>query len=155
MAGKTTKKFMRFYMDGYDLSGDALDVGPLEWMHDTEPLAALSDTVKGVLPGQVNLGIGALNGFFNNTATTGLHIVASGAGVSRDVMIPIGALAAPAQGDPAYVGQFTQMSYEAVQGDVMTTVTANFGPPHTTSSLPAENYIVPWLLPLSDSRDVR
>ena len=104
----------RFYADGYDLSGYARKLGELKWEYAAQPDAAWTDAVKNVImPGQASLGVGTLNGFFDNTAVSGLHVVANGAGVKRVVMIPIGIRAAPAQGDPVYCGEFEQLDYKA------------------------------------------
>ena len=114
MAGRTTIKHTRFYADGYDLSGYTRSYGPLTWAYDTAEEAALTDAVKGALPSTAQLGVGALNGFFDNTATSGLHVLTSGAASNmRTVMIPFGMRAAPVAGDPVYVGQFPQISYQA------------------------------------------
>ncbi len=111
MAGRTTIKHARFYADGYDLSGYTRQFGPLTWAYDTAEEAALTDPVKGALPSTANLGVGTLNGFFDNTATSGLHVVANAPGANRTVMIPFGMRAAPVAGDPVFTGQFTQIAY--------------------------------------------
>lgn len=108
---RTVTKWARFYMDGYDLSGYSRTVGPLEATYDTEEAAAMTDELKNVIAGQPTINVGTLNGFFDNTATSGLHVVANGAGVIRNVMVPIGFLAAPTAGDPVFCGQFEQQEY--------------------------------------------
>lgn len=113
MTGRTTIKHTRFYADGYDLSGYTRSYGPLTWEYATAEDAALTDGVKGALPSTAQLGVGTLNGFFDNTATSGLHVLTSGAGVLRNVMIPWGMRTAPVAGDPVYVGQFVQDGYMA------------------------------------------
>jgi len=123
---RTVTKHTRFYMDGYDLSGYSRSVGPLEVTFDTAEDAAFTDEVKNVLPGQANVNIGTLNGYFDNTASTGLHVVASGAGVIRNVMVPIGFLTAPAAGDPVFLGQYEQQTYMQ-EGDLNSYVTMGFG----------------------------
>src|SRR5690349_19045009 len=112
--GRTSLRWCRVYVDGYDLSGYARKVGPLMCEFENQPDAALSDAVKNVMVGQANLGIGELNGFFDNTASVGLHVAFSGnLGQKRTVLIPIGIQAAPAQGDPAFAGDFEHLSYDA------------------------------------------
>ncbi len=98
-------------MDGYDVSGYSRTFGPLMWTFDETELTTLTDGVKGYLPAHPTLGIGTLNGVFDNTATSGLHVLANAAGVKRTLMIPIGIRAAPAQGDPVYMGEFEQSGY--------------------------------------------
>jgi len=113
-AGRTIARWARVYADGYDLSGYIRSLGAMKQTFDAPSAAALSDQVLNVLPGHGSLSIGTLTGFFDNTATSGLHVVASGIGVKRTVMIPIGIQAAPAQGDPVFMGQFLQTGYEAL-----------------------------------------
>ena len=100
-------------MDGYDMSGYSRSIGPLAWTVEEGDLTCITDAIKGVLPSQSTLGIGSLNGVLDNTATSGLHVIANGAGVMRTVMIPVGINAAPAQGDPVYCGEFEQKDYMA------------------------------------------
>ena len=109
--GRSVTKHSRFYMDGYDLSGYARNFGPLSWTYDEGDATTLSDTIKNVLPNHPTITISALNGLFDSTATSGIHAVASGAGVIRTVMCPIGIRAAPAIGDPVFCGQFEQLGY--------------------------------------------
>jgi len=113
MAGRTIDRWLRVYADGYDLSGFSRSIGPLIRTYTEADMTCIPDTVKGVLPNHATLGIGTLNGVFDNTASNGLHVLMKGAGVMRTVMIPIGIQAAPAQGDPAYMGQFEQKDYMA------------------------------------------
>lgn len=111
--GRTVARWARFYADGYDLSGYARTLGTLGQEFDAPLGAALSDEVQGALIGQGSLSIGTLNAFLDNTATSGLHVVANGAGARRVVMIPLGIRAAPAAGDPAFMGEFEQLAYFA------------------------------------------
>ena len=112
MTGRTVAKWARFYMGGYDMSGYARTFGPLVWTYDEQGEAALSDDIKNYLPGHPTISVGQLNGFFDNTATTGLHVIGSTAGVKRTVMAPIGMRAAPAEGDPVFCGDYTQLGYQ-------------------------------------------
>lgn len=125
--GRTVARWARVYADGYDLSGYARSVGPLSQEYGAAIGAALADEIKGAMLGQGTLSIGALNGFFDNTATSGLHVIANGAGVRRVVMIPLGVRAAPAQGDPAFCGEYEQLGYHAVEQDGYVTANIPFG----------------------------
>ena len=109
--GRTTNKWTRVYADGYDISGDSRSLGPLLWTYDETELTGLSHAVKGALPAHATVGIGTLNAVMNNTAITGLHIIANGAGVMRTLMIPVGIRAEPAQGDPVYMCELEQLGY--------------------------------------------
>lgn len=124
--GRSVLKHTRFYADGYDLSGYARTVGPLEVSFEEQPDAALTDEVKNVLPGHVNINIGSLSAFLDNTPTSGLHVIMSGAGVRRKVMIPQGIQAAPAIGDPVFCGEFEQQGYMG-EGDNYVYATIPFG----------------------------
>jgi hypothetical protein len=70
----------------------------------------MSDDVMGYLPNLCSISPGTLNGVFDNTATLGLHVIASSP-ASRIVTIPIGIQAAPLEGDPCFNGQFIQTGY--------------------------------------------
>jgi len=141
MTGRTVAKHARFYMGGYDLSGYARTFGPLVWTYDEQGEAALSDEIKNYLPGHPTVSVGQLNGFFDNTATSGLHVVASAAGVIRTVMAPIGMRAAPAAGDPVWGGQYTQLGYQST-GEGLVGVNIPFG--GWDNSGTTEAYDQPW-----------
>jgi len=112
--GRTHPKFVRFYMAGYDMSGYSRTVGPLKWEYEeAEITAQMGDAVKGYLPGRASISCGTLNGVFDSTATSGLHVIASTVATSEVVMVPIGIRAAPAAGDPVFMGEFVQLGYTA------------------------------------------
>lgn len=111
MAGRTHSKYTRVYADGFDLSGFTREIGPLGVVHTEEEGVTFTDGVVGAHNGQGDAQIGTLNGNFDDTATSGLHAVMNGAGQKRDMMIPIGILAAPAEGDPVYCGTHEQLTY--------------------------------------------
>lgn len=125
--GRTHLRYVRVYADGYDLSGYTRQIGPLEIEFAADAMAALTDEVKNVLPDHASIGVGELNGFFDNTATSGLHAAASGAGVKRTLLVAIGIRGAPAQGDPAWMGQFEQLGYHAVPEDGYVVANIPFG----------------------------
>ena len=141
--GRTLERFSRVYIDGYDLSGYIRKLGDLKWEFANQPDAALTDPVKNVVGvGAASISIGTLNGFFDNTATSGLHVIAQGAGVKRIVMIPKGIRAAPALGDPVFCGEFHQSDYKA-QAD-NNSVVASIGFGDADSGAATLNYVVPW-----------
>ena len=137
--GRLNTKHVRFYADGYDLSGDTSSIGPLMCDFPVEEMTGLNWAVKGSLLGQPTIGIGTLNGVFNS-ATSGLHELAAAANAERSCMVAIGDAAAPAKGDPVFCGKFAQKSYQGVPGEVMITATAEFGPQYAASL----NYDDPW-----------
>ena len=109
--GRTHPKYTRVYIDGYDMSGYSRSIGPLSHTIDEGPDDYFTATVIGMVPGQSVISIGTLNGLFDNTASSGLHVIMEGAGVARDVMIPIGIQAAPADNDPVFACQLNQLGY--------------------------------------------
>ena len=124
--GRTSRKWARVYMDGYDLSAFVRTLGPLSQVFATAPMAALSDGVAGVLPDHGEASVGTLAGFLDNTAS-GLHTQLNAPGTFREVLVPIGIRAAPAQGDPAFGGAFEQLDYQAVPGDGFVFAELQFG----------------------------
>lgn len=126
MAGRTNSKWLRVYVDGYDLSGDARQIGPLGLTYDEAELTGMSNAIKGYLPSHASVSAGTLNAVLDNTATTGIHEVMSGAGVMRTLMVAVGMRAEPAQGDPAFMGQFEQEGYgKEVSGGVYVNIPFN------------------------------
>ncbi len=140
--GRTVLKHTRVYMDGYDLSGYSRAIGPLSWEHDTPDLTTMTDGVQGALPNQAKLGIGALNGVFDNTAINGLHVLLGSPGVRRTVAIAVGMRAAPAQGDSCFVGQFEQKGYSLDTGSGAALVNVSFDVPSESNATLL--YFKPW-----------
>jgi len=110
--GRTTLNNWRVYIDGYDMSGYSRSFGPLATTFDEGVDDAVSLPVKAALVSNAQVSMGTLNGLFDNTATSGLHVIMKTSGVERDVMIPAGIQAAPANNDPVFCGTFTQMGYQ-------------------------------------------
>lgn len=109
--GRTTLNNWRVYIDGYDMSGYSRSFGPLVTTFDEGVDDAVTLPVKAALVSHAQVSMGTLNGLFDNTATSGLHEIMKTAGVERDVMIPAGIQAAPANNDPVFCGTFTQLGY--------------------------------------------
>ena len=109
--GRTDNRFTRAYIDGYDMSGYIRSVGPLSTVFPTDEQAALSDGIKNSLLGQASITPTVFNGFLDNTATSGLHVITNAANTARTIMLPIGIRAAPAQGDPVFCGIYNQLDY--------------------------------------------
>lgn len=140
--GRTVLKFTRTYLDGYDMSGHSRSFGPLACVFDEGMDDALTVDVKGVMPAFATISMGTLNGIFDNTATSGIHIVMNGAGVKRNVMIPFGIQAAPVDNDPVFAGQFVQNGYYGDPAANPVTATIPFGAIHTTGD--NLGYANPW-----------
>jgi hypothetical protein len=126
--GRTVNRWVRAYMAGYDMSGYSRTIGPLLWEYDMSDVTAImSDAMMGYLPVRANISPGVLNGLFDNTATSGLHVVASSIQQSQVAMFPIGIRAAPASGDPVFMGQFVQLGYNAETNDLTSYANVPFG----------------------------
>jgi len=139
--GRTLKRWVRMYVDGYDMSGYTREIGPLAWTYDEVEQVALMDSVRGALPDHPEISIGTLNGIFDNTATSGIHAVLGSAGVSRDVLVALGIQAAPAKGDPVFIGAYNQLAYQVAPSGGDVALTVPFG---KTSPAEALLYEQPW-----------
>jgi len=141
--GRTSLKYWRAYVDGFDMSGHTRSFGPLACTFDEGTDDAISFAVKAHLPGSAMVSCGTLNAIFDNTATTGSHtVLAASSAVTRNVMFACGIQNAPADNDPVFAGQFDQLGYYAGPQDNPVTATIPFA---NTSGL-ADNlaYAKPW-----------
>ena len=125
--GRTVKKWLRFYMSGYELGTNARSLGTAGWSYEESDQTAWQDTAHGYLPNHANISLGPFNGIYDTTATTGLHAVASDpSNIPRDIMVPVGERAIPALGDPTFCARLMQLGYQTdTSGDV---VNIPFGP---------------------------
>ena len=140
--GRTHLRFSRAYIDGYDMSGYSRSFGPLGCTFDEGTDDSIDKSVKGIMPGNAVVSMGALNGLFDNTATSGLHVIMNGAGVKRDVMIAVGIQAVPANNDPVFAYQFLQGAYQGDPGANPVTATIPFANASAYGS--ALGYARPW-----------
>ena len=139
--GRTASKYMRVYMDGVNVSGYSRSIGPLRHVYDEANVTAdYGDDVKRYLSNMASIGVGTLNGVFDNDAA-GLYALAHNAGVARTIMVPIGIRAAPAQGDPVFCSVNVQNSYGASDDAGAVMATAEFGEWHGAS---LAGYDRPW-----------
>lgn len=139
MTGRTTNRWLRIWMDGLDLSGDASGIGELEWSYEDTPEGALSWAIKGCLPGQPTIKAGAINGYLNSTAGA-IHGLAAGEGVERTLMVALGIRADPALGDPLWIGKFQQGAYKSGEGKGLVPVTV----PLSLQAPGSMVYDIPW-----------
>lgn len=114
--GRTVARWTRVYVDGYDMSGMARSIGPLESVYEEIDMTTLGDSVKNYLPGHPSLNIGVFNAVFDNTADVGTHTVLQTTG-NRTVLVVKGIRAEPAIGDPCFGGEFLQSAYAALSED--------------------------------------
>lgn len=138
---RTASRWLKFYSDGYDLSGYAKAIGPLTFDFTAgAPDAAFSDAVEGAFPGRAKIGVGMLSSVLDND-TAGAYARHSAAGSLHSLMIPIGMGADPVMGVPVYLGQFEQEGFELSNGDGFTSINAPFSNPGPESGLA---YNKPW-----------
>ena len=141
--GRTDKKFLRVYYDGYDTSGYDRSIGPLESTFTEVDESALINAVLGFLPGHVQNNVGAISANFDNTPTSGILTVGNtGNGIPHTLLIPVGIQANPAIGDPAFMGKFLQKGFvgsvDAAGGVVMSMPFSGWA---ATDEIPYSN---PW-----------
>lgn len=142
--GRTVNRYLRVYLDGYDMSGYTRNLGNIGAEWETPDLTALTDAVKGVLLNQRELSIGPYNGLLDNTATSGLHVItsgSSGAGFGHVVTAAIGVRAAPAQGDPVFCARPIQDGYAASSDGGAMAATLKFGQHDAANPI---GYDKPW-----------
>ena len=117
--GKTNARWIRVSVDdsgasARDISTDVTSVGQIGLNYDTTDVMGYSDGVHNVTLGHPTAPI-TMTGNFNNTATTGSHIVLSGIvgqqSATITVTIQVGIKAAPAGGDPEWEGEYYCSSY--------------------------------------------
>lgn len=142
--GRTTNRYTRVYCDGYDLSGYARTIGPLDCTYDEHEDVVMNSDYKAAMIGQATISPGTLSGLFDNTATTGIHALMSAPPVSRNVMVAMGIAAAPAIGDPVFMGQFRQDSYITTPGDNPVGVNIAFSPYAVLANATPMSYSNPW-----------
>jgi len=125
--GRTVDKWLRVYFAGYDISGYTRRIDGAQGVtYDEANLTCLSDQVKGYLPNLAQVDFGTVNGVFDNTATSGLHVIANSEGVARATLAAYGQLAEPAQGDVCFGGVFACAGYQAASDGGAMTATIPF-----------------------------
>lgn len=144
MANRTVQKYIRAYVDGYDMSGYARAVTGLAWEYGEAMDTALTDAVVGGYPGQTDVRSGPLNTMFDNS-TDGPHDAFAGASDAvRDVMYPIGMGAAPASGDPVWCAPLLHNGYMGEPNDVNSLVTATLSFSGWDRRADTLAYDIPW-----------
>jgi len=142
MSGRTTLKNYRIYVDGRDMSGYSRSFGPLACTFEEGMDDSIDKDVKAVTLGNATVGMGTLNGIYDNTASVGIHAHLQTAGVERTVLIGIGIQTPPVNNDIAFMGTFNQTGYEVGASDNPITVSIPFANTH----FGADNlyYARPW-----------
>ena len=144
-AGRTVLKYAVAYVDGYDLTGYTRTFGPLTQAFEEADSTTLGDAVKNAMPGQVNINPGTLDTVLDNTTGATHSLIQSSA--ERTLMYAIGGRAAPAQGDPAFVGTFLQSEFMTTPASgSAVTLSGKFGGWGATAATLLYNKPWGWLL---------
>jgi hypothetical protein len=138
--GRTNSRFIRTYLDGYDLSGYSRSIGTVGYAFDNSPDAAYSDNVKNIVNGQAAVQVDPLNAFLAPSATVGFHeLMAAGSGL-HTYTIAYGIRAEPTQGDIIFSMPMEQASYQAED----TAVNVSWGGPTSTNTMISLGYASPF-----------
>lgn len=133
--GRTLTDYQRIYIDGYDLSCYALDSGAQGLAWEEYDQTAFCNPVHGVQLGRPSPEFGPLNAVFDNTATSGFHVLANAAqGVKRNIMLTYGIRAAPVNYDPCFCIPAYQLAYKAT-GEGVVNATVDFSGKDANTSL--------------------
>lgn len=117
---RTNKKWMRVYIDGYDMSGYVRDAGTLSDISDAQEDACLTDAVKNVIVGQDTITAGPINSVLDNDGVTypaGMFATFGAAGTNHNIAVDFGILAATAIGDPMFAAQMAETSFQVNEGN--------------------------------------
>lgn len=118
-------KFTKIYVNGYEISCQASNIGSVGYTSDAPMVAAYCDEVLNSVLGQAQIQCGPINAFLSPSATTGIHEVFDDGTNTVDVMIAFGSLAVPAAGDPVFAWTMRQGGYTA-DGDGVVAVNIPF-----------------------------
>ena len=118
-------KFTKIYVNGYEISCQASNIGSVGYTSDAPMVAAYCDEVLNTVLGDSTIQCGPLNAFLSPSATTGIHEVFDDGTNTVDVMIAFGSLAVPAAGDPVFAWTMRQGGYTA-DGDGVVAVNIPF-----------------------------
>lgn len=138
--GRATTNYERVYIGGYDMSGYSSDAGERGLEFDEANSFCFSDAITGMLPAMGKVSFGPLNGVFDNTATTGIHVLANAAaGTMRYITHIRGVQAVPAIGDDAFCCRMYQKSYKAAQNGNLVTAKIDFQGPGADAAMTYAN----------------
>lgn len=134
--GRSLVDYERVYIDGYDMSGYTVDPGERGCtFEEYDNGVTLGDAIKGTLTGQPTWNFGPLNGVFDNTATSGIHVLANAAqGARRNIMHIRGVRGAIAVGDDTFCAPMIQTKYTG-SGAQIVTATLEFAHDNTSGLL--------------------
>lgn len=118
--------FEQLYIDGYPMTCYTMSIDERGVEYPEYNNFTWCDNIKGALVGKPTAIFGPVNGVFDNTATTGIHVLANAAqGAKRNILHVRGVRGTPAMGDDTFAAQMIQSAYKMV-GDDIVTVTMQF-----------------------------
>lgn len=134
--GRSLPDFERFYMDGYDLSGFATDTGERGVDFNPASSKTLADAVVGSLPTKPTVNIGPVVGVFDNTQTSGLHVLSiAGQGSRHNVMVARGVQAPPVFGDDVFCAPMLLSAYKSTPGEGVVAARSDWAGPDVQAAL--------------------
>ena len=122
---RTNSKFTKIYINGYEITCQASNIGTLGFSQDAPMVAAYCDEVLNTVLGDSTIQCGPINAFLSPSATIGLHELLKGGKEIAHVMIAFGTLAVPAVGSPVFAWTMQQGEYTA-QGEGVVGVNIGF-----------------------------
>jgi hypothetical protein len=138
--GRTLTDYERLYIDGFDQSGYVMDTGEQGIEFQEFDTLCLSDAITGALLGKPAVTFGPVNGVFDNTATSGLHVLSVAAqGARRNLLLARGVMAAPAMGDDVFAAPMYQVAYKAA-GNQVVSARMDFAGPDITAAMAYTKY---------------
>lgn len=130
-------RWLRVFVDGYNLSGDARNFASMDNMMEGVDLTGWSEEVRwGIADKLRQVGVRGFQALLNDTAQSGAHSVLKNPGSPMVVSFLFGGGAEPDFGDPAYLLGSMQVSAPAGLDGQAHVLTADFLPNGRTSVNP-------------------
>lgn len=134
--GRSATVYERLYINGYNLNAYVMDAGERGVEHDQANTFCWADLVTGTLLGKHKYTFGPVNGVFDNTVTTGLHVLADGWKKTQVNLTHVrGVRAAPAIGDDVFCAPMVVKDYKGTNADNLVTARLDFESPQANTSM--------------------
>lgn len=125
-------KYTKIYVNGYEISCQASNIGTVGYAQDAPMVAAYCDAVKNTILGDSQIQCGPINALMSPSSGTGIHEIFDDGNAIANVMIAFGSVAVPAVDAPVFAWTMQQGGYSA-QGDGVVGVNIAFlNPAYTT-----------------------
>lgn len=114
-------KFTRVYINGYDVSGTARNIGTVGVNVDAPLETAYSDNVKNTVLGQGQIKCGPVNAFLSPVAagSVGLHELLKAGTKTSTIMVAMGTIGEPAVGEPAFGWTMEESEYNSTSDGII------------------------------------